>query len=138
MYYCSTYTTHHNLYYTRTNPQIETIKQNPQPNMIDAIVVVLPQNNHPQPMANHNPQQLQPTTKPTTSSTNKLRERENKSDWRSPPTPLQDHAGHNHRETTCHNCYPKINLRGGGDLGWGKLFRFKCRIKNYPQIANVD
>ena len=26
----------------------------------------------------------------------------------------------------------------GGDLGWGKLFRFKCGIKNYLQIANVD
>jgi hypothetical protein len=43
--------------------------QNPQSNMIGAIVVVLPQNNHSQPTANHNPQQLQPTTKPITSST---------------------------------------------------------------------
>ena len=35
------------------------------------------------------------------------------------------------------NCYPNINLRGG-DLGWGKLFRFKCGIKNYFQLAKTN
>ena len=33
---------------------------------------------------------------------------------------------------------PKYQPKRGGDLGWGKLFRFKCGIKNYLQIANVD
>ena len=33
---------------------------------------------------------------------------------------------------------PKYQSKRGGDLGWGKLFRFKCGIKNYLQIANVD
>ena len=33
---------------------------------------------------------------------------------------------------------PKYQPKMGGDLGWGKLFRFKCGIKNYLQIANVD
>ena len=33
---------------------------------------------------------------------------------------------------------PKYQPKKGGDLGWVKLFRFKCGIKNYLQIANVD
>ena len=33
---------------------------------------------------------------------------------------------------------PKYQPKRGSDLGWGKLFRFKCGIKNYLQIANVD
>ena len=33
---------------------------------------------------------------------------------------------------------PKYQPKRGGDLGWGKLFRFKCGIKNSLQIANVD
>ena len=33
---------------------------------------------------------------------------------------------------------PKYQPKKGGDLGWGKLFRFKCGIKNYLLIANVD
>ena len=33
---------------------------------------------------------------------------------------------------------PKYQPKRGGDLGWGKLFRFKCGIKNYFQIENVD
>ena len=33
---------------------------------------------------------------------------------------------------------PKYQPKRGGDLGWGKLFRFKCGIKNYLQIAKVD
>ena len=33
---------------------------------------------------------------------------------------------------------PKYQPKRGGDLGWDKLFRFKCGIKNYLQIANVD
>ena len=33
---------------------------------------------------------------------------------------------------------PKYQPKRGGDLGWGKLFWFKCGIKNYLQIANVD
>ena len=32
---------------------------------------------------------------------------------------------------------PKYQPKRGGNLGWGKLFRFKCGIK-YLQIANVD
>ena len=32
---------------------------------------------------------------------------------------------------------PKYQPKRGGDLGWGKFFRFKCGIKNYLQIANV-
>ena len=33
---------------------------------------------------------------------------------------------------------PKYQPKRGGDLGWGKLFRFKCGIKNYLQITNID
>ena len=33
---------------------------------------------------------------------------------------------------------PKYQPKRGGDLGWGKLFRFICGIKNYLQIVNVD
>ena len=32
---------------------------------------------------------------------------------------------------------PKYQPKMGGDLGWGKLFRFIYGIKNYLQIANV-
>ena len=38
----------------------------------------------------------------------------------------------------CLSLLPKYQPKRGGDLGWGKLFRFKCGIKNYLQIANVD
>ena len=31
----------------------------------------------------------------------------------------------------------KYQPKKEGDLGWGKLFLFKCEIKNYSQIANV-
>ena len=32
---------------------------------------------------------------------------------------------------------PKYQPKRGGDLGWGKLFQFKCGIKNYLQMVNV-
>ena len=31
----------------------------------------------------------------------------------------------------------KYQPKKEGDLGWDKLFLFKCEIKNYSQIANV-
>ena len=33
---------------------------------------------------------------------------------------------------------PKYQPKRGGDLGWGKLFRFKCVIKNYFQLAKTN
>ena len=33
---------------------------------------------------------------------------------------------------------PKYQPKRGGDLGWGKLFRFKCGIKNYFQLAKTN
>ena len=33
---------------------------------------------------------------------------------------------------------PKYQPKRGGDLGWGKLFRFKCEIKNYFQLAKTN
>ena len=36
------------------------------------------------------------------------------------------------------NLLPKYQPKRGSDLSWGKLFGFKCGIKNYLQIANVD
>ena len=32
----------------------------------------------------------------------------------------------------------QISTWEGGDLGWGKLFRFKCGIKNYFQLAKTN
>ena len=33
---------------------------------------------------------------------------------------------------------PKYQPKRGGDLGWGKLFRFKCGIKNYFQLVKTN
>ena len=33
---------------------------------------------------------------------------------------------------------PKYQPKRGGDLGWGKPFRFKCGIKNYFQLAKTN
>ena len=33
---------------------------------------------------------------------------------------------------------PKYQPKRGGDLGWGKLFLFKCGIKNYFQLAKKN
>ena len=33
---------------------------------------------------------------------------------------------------------PEYQPKRGGDLGWGKLFRFKCGIKNYFQLAKTN
>ena len=33
---------------------------------------------------------------------------------------------------------PKYQPKRGGDLGWSKLFRFKCGIKNYFQLAKTN
>ena len=33
---------------------------------------------------------------------------------------------------------PKYQPKRGGDLGWGKLFRFKCGIKNYFQLSKTN
>ena len=33
---------------------------------------------------------------------------------------------------------PKYQPKRGGDLGWGKLFRFNCGIKNYFQLAKTN
>ena len=33
---------------------------------------------------------------------------------------------------------PKYQPKRGGDLGWGKLFRFKYGIKNYFQLAKTN
>ena len=33
---------------------------------------------------------------------------------------------------------PKYQPKRGGDLGWGKLFWFKCGIKNYFQLAKTN
>ena len=33
---------------------------------------------------------------------------------------------------------PKYQPKRGGHLGWGKLFRFKCGIKNYFQLAKTN
>ena len=33
---------------------------------------------------------------------------------------------------------PKYQPKRGDDLGWGKLFRFKCGIKNYFQLAKTN
>ena len=47
-------------------------------------------------------------------------------------------VGESTRTYTRMSMLPKYQPKRGGDLGWGKLFRFKCGIKNYLQIANVD
>ena len=36
------------------------------------------------------------------------------------------------------NLLPKYQPKRAGDLGWGKLFRFKCEIKNYFQLAKTN
>ena len=41
-------------------------------------------------------------------------------------------------DNLCLPLLPKYQPKRGGDLGWSKFFRFKCGIKNYLQIANVD
>ena len=33
---------------------------------------------------------------------------------------------------------PKYQPKRGADLGWGKLFRSKCGIKNYFQLAKTN
>ena len=33
---------------------------------------------------------------------------------------------------------PKYQPKRGGDLGWGKLFQFKCGIKNYFQLVKTN
>ena len=46
----------------------------------------------------------------------------------------------NFLQTNNHNysLLPKYQPKRGGDLGWGKLFRFKCGIKNYFQLAKTN
>ena len=42
------------------------------------------------------------------------------------------------RKDFVYKLLPKYQPKRGGDLGWGKLFRFKCGIKNYFQLAKTN
>jgi hypothetical protein len=44
----------------------------------------------------------------------------------------------NEKERDGSGLLPKYQPKRGGDLGWGKLFRFKCGIKNYFQLAKTN
>ena len=64
---------------------------------------------------------------------------------RNPPQPtLQTTASHpdtltkTQPATTETPMLLKYQPKRGGDLGWGKLFQFKCGIKNYFQLAKID
>ena len=50
-------------------------------------------------------------------------------------SPMKNNQKQNPHHTTI--CYPNINLRGGW-LRLRQTFWFKCGIKNYLQIANID